>query len=130
VRYLGYVPDEDLPGLYAGAEALFYPSHYEGFGLPPVEMMACGGAAVVSTADAVSEVVGTHAPVIDPADVEGWRDAMHKTITDRDFLAPYRGRGILYAARFSWDRAAGQTIDVYRRVLGLDPTRSSSRCAA
>ena len=75
VRYLGYVADEDLPGLYAGAEALFYPSHYEGFGLPPVEMMACGGVCVVSTADAVQEIVGTHAPALEPTDLEGWRDA-------------------------------------------------------
>ena len=88
-RYLGYVADEDLPGLYAGAEALFYPSHYEGFGLPPVEMMACGGVCVVSTADAVQEIVGTHAPALEPTDLEGWRDALRRAISDRDYLAQY-----------------------------------------
>lgn len=129
-RYLGYVADEDLPGLYAGAEALFYPSHYEGFGLPPVEMMACGGAAVVSTADAVREVVGTHAPSLEPRDVAGWREAMRLSITDRDFLARYRVGGVAHAARFSWDHAAAMTLDVYRRVLGIAHTSVSLRRAA
>ena len=118
------------PGLYAGAEALFYPSHYEGFGLPPIEMMACGGAAVVSTADAVREVVGTQAPLLEPGDLAGWRDAMRRTITDREFLAQYRGRGVAHASRFSWDRAAEMTLDVYRRVLGISTQTSPSRRAA
>jgi glycosyltransferase involved in cell wall biosynthesis len=130
VRYLGYVADDDLPGLYAGAEGLFYPSHYEGFGLPPIEMMACGGAAVVSTADAVREVVGTQAPLLEPGDLAGWRDAMRRTITDREFLAQYRGRGVAHASRFSWDRAAEMTLDVYRRVLGISTQTSPSRRAA
>jgi alpha-1,3-rhamnosyl/mannosyltransferase len=118
VRYLGYVADEDLPGLYAGAEALFYPSFYEGFGLPPVEMMACGGAAVVSTADSVREVVGTAAPLLDPNDLPAWREAMRRAITDRDSLAPFRAAGPAHAARFSWDAAARQTRGVYEGVLG------------
>jgi glycosyltransferase involved in cell wall biosynthesis len=130
VRYLGYVADDDLPGLYAGAEALFYPSHYEGFGLPPIEMMACGGAAVVSTADAVREVVGTHAQLLDPTDLVGWREAMRRAIIDPNYLATFRGDGVAYAARFSWDRAAGRTLDVYRRVLGLTSSTVTSRCAA
>ncbi len=130
VRYLGYVADEDLPGLYAGAEALFYPSHYEGFGLPPVEMMACGGAAVVSTADAVREIVGTQAPLLDPNDLQGWREAMRLTITDRDFLAPYRRGTVAYASRFSWENAATKTLEVYRQVLGITSAANLSRRAA
>ena len=128
-RYLGYVADEDLPGLYAGAEALFYPSHYEGFGLPPVEMMACGGAAVVSTADAVREVVGTRAPVLDPADTAGWREAMRRVISDREYLAPYRAGGVAHAARFGWENAAGMTLRVYREVLGIKDAAESRRAA-
>jgi alpha-1,3-rhamnosyl/mannosyltransferase len=121
VRYLGYVADEDLPALYTGAEALFYPSHYEGFGLPPVEMMACGGAAVVSTADAVREVVGSNAPLLDPGDLAGWREAMRRAITDREFLAPYRRGSLANAARFSWPNAARQTFATYQTVLGQNP---------
>jgi alpha-1,3-rhamnosyl/mannosyltransferase len=131
VRYIGYVADDDLPGLYAGAEALFYPSHYEGFGLPPVEMMACGGAAVVSTADAVREVVGASAPIIEPGDLAGWRDALRRTITEPDYLDPYRRRGRAHASKFSWEEAARSTFEVYRRVLGLpaQPSSLSHRAA-
>lgn len=130
VRYLGYVADEDLPGLYAGAEALFYPSHYEGFGLPPIEMMACGGAAIVSTAAAIREVVGSQAPLIEPDDLVGWREAMRRTITDRDYLASYRRGAIAHASRFNWDSAATQTLAVYHAVLGMPTSRHSSRAAA
>ena len=130
VRYLGYVADEDLPAALRRGRGAFYPSHYEGFGLPPVEMMACGGADVVSTADAVREVVGTHAPLIEPGDLAGWRESMRRAITDRDYLAAYRGSGIAHAAHFSWDNAAEQTLDVYRRVLGSPPAAIPSRRAA
>jgi glycosyltransferase involved in cell wall biosynthesis len=138
VRYLGYVADDDLPGLYTGAEALFYPSHYEGFGLPPIEMMACGGAAVVSTAAAVREVVGPNAPLLEPGDLAGWREAMQRTITDRDYLAPYRQAARATAARFSWANAARLTFATYQAVLGLggpsaslgSPPRSDSDRAA
>jgi glycosyltransferase involved in cell wall biosynthesis len=129
-RYLGYVADEDLPGVYAGAEALFYPSHYEGFGLPPIEMMACGGACVVSTADAVREVVNRHALLLAPSDLAGWRDAMRRVITDREYLAGYRTGGRAHAARYTWDRAAAMTLDVYRRVLGIEIESATSRRAA
>jgi alpha-1,3-rhamnosyl/mannosyltransferase len=129
-RYLGYVADEDLPGLYAGAEALFYPSHYEGFGLPPIEMMACGGVCVVSTADAVREVVGRQALLLAPSDLAGWRDAMRRVITDREYLGQYRGGGLAHAARFSLDRAAAMTLDVYRLVLGQSASAAISRRAA
>ncbi|HSQ55611.1 MAG TPA: glycosyltransferase family 1 protein [Gemmata sp.] len=132
VRYLGYVADEDLPGLYAGAEALFYPSHYEGFGLPPVEMMACGGAAVVSTADSVREVVGTNALILEPGDLAGWRDAMRRTIADREFLSPYRRGALAQAAVFNWENAARQTFAIYQSVLGISPrsAATSTRAAA
>ncbi|MCE9563128.1 MAG: glycosyltransferase family 4 protein [Planctomycetes bacterium] len=130
VRYLGYVADEDLPGLYAGAEALFYPSHYEGFGLPPVEMMACGGAAVVSTAAAVREVVGTAAPLLDPNDLPAWRESMRQTIIDPASLAHFRTAGIANAKRFTWENAARQTHSVYQAVLGNTSGGRSTRAAA
>jgi len=131
VHYIGYVADDDLPGLYAGAEALFYPSHYEGFGLPPVEMMACGGAAIVSTADAVREVVGSNAPLIEPGDLAGWRDALRRVITNPSYLDPYRRSGRTHSAKFSWEQAARSTFEVYRQVLGLpvQPCSVSHRAA-
>jgi glycosyltransferase involved in cell wall biosynthesis len=124
VRYLGYIADEDLPALYGGALALLYPSFYEGFGLPPVEAMACGTTAIVSTADAVREVVGTQAIQIDPGDLSGWREAMSKAITDPDYLKPLRSGGIAHAAQFGWGRAAQTTLGVYRRILGMIPNHT------
>lgn len=127
VRYLGYVADEDLPGLYAGAVALLYPSHYEGFGLPPVEAMACGSAAIVSTAEAIREVVGSQAIQIEAVDVEGWRDAMRRAIADRSYLDRYRDGGMAHAARFTWEQSARTTLQVYRQVLDLEAPKPNRR---
>lgn len=128
--HLGYVPDADLPGLYAGAEALLYPSFYEGFGMPPVEAMACGTAAVTSTADAVREVVGRHALTIDANDFAGWRDALARAATDRDYLAEYRRRGPAHAATFTWSACARTVYGVYRKVLGTGEATAPARRAA
>lgn len=130
VRHLGYVADTDLPALYGGATGLVYPSHYEGFGLPPVEMMACGGAVIASTADAVREVCGRHAEFVAPLDVAGWRTAMHRLATDTDYRESLRRGGPAYAARFTWNRAAHLTGEVYRSVLGLARDRPVSSRAA
>jgi alpha-1,3-rhamnosyl/mannosyltransferase len=117
--HIGYVPDDDLPALYAGADALLYPSFYEGFGMPPVEAMACGTPAVTSTADAVREVVGRHALTLDPNDLAGWRDVLKRIAVDREFLSDYRRRGPAHAATFTWEACARVTYGVYRKVLGL-----------
>ena len=130
VRHLGYVADAELPALYCGAAGLVYPSHYEGFGLPPVEMMACGGAVIASTADAVREVCGRHADFVAPLDVAGWRDAMFRLATDADYREALRRGGTAYAAHFTWVRAAHETAAVYRSVLGLARDRPASTRAA
>jgi glycosyltransferase involved in cell wall biosynthesis len=93
-------------------------------------MMACGGVCVVSTADAVREVVGRQALLLAPSDLAGWRDAMRRVITDREYLAQYRGGGLAHAARFNLDRAAAMTLDVYRLVLGQSASSAISRRAA
>ncbi len=129
VLHIGYVPDADLPALYSGAAALLYPSFYEGFGMPPLEAMACGTAAVTSTAAAVREVVGSHALTIDPHDEAGWRNVLGRIAADPDFLADYRRRGSTHAATFTWEACAHRVHRVYRRVLGL-PEAIASRQAA
>ncbi len=117
VIHLGYTADEHLPGLYAGARALVYPSLYEGFGLPPLEMLAAGGAVICSTAAALREVVGPHAHLVDPHDLAGWRDALARAAADDDWLTTLRGGGRHWAARFTWDRCAAETAAVYRSLL-------------
>jgi alpha-1,3-rhamnosyl/mannosyltransferase len=117
--HIGYVPDGDLPALYSGAEALLYPTFYEGFGMPPVEAMACGTPAVTSTADAVREVVGSSALVLDPNDLDSWRSALARIAAEPEFLADYRRRGPAHAATFTWDACARVVHGVYRKVLGL-----------
>ncbi len=134
VIHIGYVSDADLPALYAGATALLYPSHYEGFGLPPVEMLAAGGCVVASTATAVREVMGTHAHFVEPLDAAGWREAMRRVITEPDFADQLRRGGVEHAGRFTWERAAASTFAAYERVLGVArPTPApapSARAAA
>ena len=128
--HLGYVEDADLPGILAGADALLYPSYYEGFGLPPVEMLACGGAVVASTADALKEMVGGFAPLLAPADLEGWRDVMRRVALREE---PPRdvGKGMAHAGRFTWTAAAAKTVAVYERVLGIAaPANTETRRAA
>jgi glycosyltransferase involved in cell wall biosynthesis len=117
VVHFGYASDAELPALYAGATALLYPSFYEGFGLPPVEMLAGGGAVIASTAAAVREVVGRHALLLDPLDFEGWRDAMSRIIREPGCLDECRRGGIQHARQFTWSRAANRTLGVYRTVL-------------
>lgn len=117
--HLGYVDDADLPCLYSGAAALLYPSFYEGFGLPPVEMLACGGGVIASTVAAVREVVGGHAVLLDPHDLESWRDAMRRVTTEADYLDEATRSGVAHAHGFSWEAAARGTLTVYRRVLGI-----------
>jgi alpha-1,3-rhamnosyl/mannosyltransferase len=118
VVHLGYAAEADLALLFNGARALAYPSFYEGFGLPPMEMLACGGAVLASTAGAVAETVGGQAHLIDARDLDGWRAALLRVATDDDWWAQLR-RGAAAAARpFTWERCAAETLAVYRHVAG------------
>jgi alpha-1,3-rhamnosyl/mannosyltransferase len=118
VIHLGYLAEEHLPLLYNGARALVYPSLYEGFGLPPLEMMACGGAVLASTAGSVAEVVGPCGQLLDPADEDAWRQAMQRVITDDDWRRQLCDGVRLWASPFTWQRSAQETVRTYRRVLG------------
>jgi alpha-1,3-rhamnosyl/mannosyltransferase len=124
VQLLGYTADRLLPGVFAGARALVYPSFYEGFGLPPLEILACGGAVLSSTAEALREVVSRHAHFIEPLDLDGWRDALARAIRDDDWLRGLRAGGRERAARFGWRRCAAETAAVYRSVLA--PVRQAA----
>jgi alpha-1,3-rhamnosyl/mannosyltransferase len=119
VLHLGYVDDADLPTLYNGARALVFPSLYEGFGLPPVEMLACGGVVLASTAGAVAEMVRGQGHLIAAEDEDGWRAALLRVITDEEWFQSLR-RGAVDAARpYTWENCARATLGVYRKVCGL-----------
>jgi alpha-1,3-rhamnosyl/mannosyltransferase len=118
VRRLGYVSEDDLAVLYNGARALAYPSLYEGFGLPPVEMLACGGAVLASTAPALAETLGGQAHLIEPLDVAGWRQALLRVCTDDDWWRCLRLGAVEAARPYTWERCAADTLRVYRALAG------------
>jgi glycosyltransferase involved in cell wall biosynthesis len=110
-RFTGYVDDDALPELYAAARVFAYPSLYEGFGIPPLEAMACGTPVVASTAGALPEVLGDAALLVEPHDVDALSQALAAAAQDHGEL---RRRGLARAAEFTWARTAEQTWQVYQ----------------
>ncbi len=117
IRFLGRVPSEHLVYLYNAARLLVHPSFYEGFGLPPLEAMTCGTPTIVSNVSALPEVVGDAAILVDPHDIDGLTVAMWRVLTDEDLRTSLITKGLKRASLFSWERAAQETLNVYRRVV-------------
>jgi glycosyltransferase involved in cell wall biosynthesis len=131
VRWLGYVEERLFPSLYSGARALLFPTFYEGFGMPAVEMMACGGAVIASTAEALAEVAhGSAAHLIDARDEDGWRAAMVRACTDEAWLESVSRGSVEHAGRFTWERCAELTLAAYRTTLGRRTPGVSARQGA
>ncbi len=107
------VPDADGPLLYQGSTIFAFPSRYEGFGLPPLEAMACGAPVVCSNASSLPEVVGEAALCVDPDDVGGWAAAICRLLRHEALQDRLRARGLEQAQRFSWERVARETVQVY-----------------
>ena len=116
-RALGYVAEEHLPGLYAGALALAMPSLYEGFGLPCLEAMACGTPVVAADRAALPETCGTAAVLADPEDPLAFADAVLAAATDDDLRERLRAAGLERARAYSWDRSARLTDDLLGVLL-------------
>lgn len=114
VLFLGYVPDEDLPTLYSRADLFAYLSLYEGFGLPPLEAMACGAPVIVSDVSSLPEVVGEAGVLVSPRDVGVIASEFVRVLSDRDLRATMRERGFARARLFSQERFVQQTLEVYR----------------
>jgi glycosyltransferase involved in cell wall biosynthesis len=109
IRFLEYVPPDDLPALYVGAELFVYPSLYEGFGIPPLEAMACGVPVITSHTSSLPEVVGEAAIQVAPSNTSALRDHMLRLLQDQDLRVWYSRSGRVQAGKFSW-QAFGRAI--------------------
>ena len=116
VHLTGFVPDQLLPALYSGAKAFVYPSLYEGFGLPPLEAMACGTPVIVSNTTSLPEVVGNAGLRVDPLNVEQIADAIQRLVTNNNLHQSLQKKGLERAKLFSWDKTAASTWNVLREV--------------
>jgi glycosyltransferase involved in cell wall biosynthesis len=116
VCFLGSVPNQELAYLYNAARVFALPSFYEGFGLTPLEAMATGTPVVVSNVSSLPEVVGDAGILIDPNDVEAWTVALHRVLTEDALYAEMSEKGLKRSQKFSWDRAARETLQVYKKV--------------
>lgn len=117
IRRLGYVPQTDLPALYAGAFAFAYPSLYEGFGLPVLEAMASGVPVLTSDRSSLPEVAGDAALLVNPEDSDALAAGLERLLTDDCWRSLAVERGLQQARQFSWDRCIEETVAVYRMAL-------------
>ena len=117
VHVIGGLDAAELPAVYNLARVLAHPAWYEGFGLPPLEAMACGTPVIVAGTSSLPEVVGDAGMVVEAGDADAWREALERVIGDTDLAADMKRSGILHAARFSWPRAAGATWGAIDRAI-------------
>jgi|Deesub1362A_J573_1020465.scaffolds.fasta_scaffold03662_2 glycosyltransferase involved in cell wall biosynthesis len=117
VYLTGYVPDEYLPALYSGALAFVYVSLYEGFGLPPLEAMACGTPVVTSNITSLPEVVGNAAILVNPYDIRDITDGIYELIRNDALREELKSKGMERAKQFTWDRTAALTWEVLKAVM-------------
>jgi glycosyltransferase involved in cell wall biosynthesis len=115
---LGYVSNTDLAGLYNLATLFIYPSFYEGYGMPPVEAMACGCPVITSSVSSLPEVCGDAAYYVDPYDVNSIADGIYKVITDENLRMSLSQKGLANAARFSWAKSAQEHLKLFEEIAG------------
>jgi glycosyltransferase involved in cell wall biosynthesis len=116
IRVLGFVSDAELPTLYRAADAFVYPSLYEGFGMPPIEAMACGCPVISSTRGALAEVVGEAASLINPEDIDDISSTLASMAGSLELRKTWRKAGLAQAKKFNWQRTAQETLAVCERV--------------
>ncbi len=113
----GFVTDDDLVALYSATACLVFPSLYEGFGLPPLEAMACGAPVVASNRSSIPEVVGDAGILVDATDADDIADGIERVVLSKDTAADLRRRGVERARQFTWDRCAQLTVAVYHEAV-------------
>ena len=118
LHHLDSVDPDELPAIYNLARILAHPAWYEGFGLPPLEAMACGTPVIVSDRSSLPEVVDDAGLVVPADEPDAWRKELERLIGDTDLAADLRHRGILRAAQFSWPRAARMTWQAIDDAIG------------
>jgi glycosyltransferase involved in cell wall biosynthesis len=119
VIFPGFVAEEDLPAFYQMATIFCFPSVYEGFGLPPLEALSSGCTVVCSNASSLPEVVGDAGLLVTPTDTPGITEALRRVLSDEDLCRDLRQRGPIQAQKFSWERAAEQTLALYKKVMPI-----------
>lgn len=119
LRRLGRLPESELVAVFQAARVFVYPSVYEGFGLPPLEAMACGVPTLVSNASSLSEIVADAGIRIDASDTVAWAHAIRQVLRDRPLAEDLRGRALERAAAFSWSRAAAAMRSIFERAVAL-----------
>jgi glycosyltransferase involved in cell wall biosynthesis len=124
IRFLGYMPNEDMPQFYAGAQAFLFPTLYEGFGLPPVEAMACGAPVISSDAPAMPEVLGDAAILESLTNVERFADAIRSVLVNENLRETLRDKGIRRAATFRYEHSAKQLLEIFEQPV---PTGTNAR---
>ena len=117
LRYLGFVPEDDLPALYAGARLFVYPSSYEGFGLPVIEAMASGVPVLSSDRSCLPEITSGAAKFFNPDDAENFITSLEEALTDFTWQQKTISRGLQVSARYNWDECAERTAAVYKVAI-------------
>jgi len=113
-----WIVEADMPAVYSACSCFVFPSLYEGFGLTPLEAMACGAPVVCSNVGAIFEAVGIAGLQVDPTDVDRMSAAIVRVLTSRELANDYRQRGLAHVRRFAWDRVAAETSALYAEVTG------------
>lgn len=116
VIFTGHMPEEIIVELYNAADLFVFPSLYEGFGLPPLEAMACGTPVITSNASSLPEVVGDAGLMVDPHDIQGLKDAMNAILSNLDLRIEMVKKGLNRSKEFTWKKCALKTMNVYKEV--------------
>lgn len=125
VRFIGHVDEADKPGLYRGAACFVFPSRYEGFGLPVLEAMACGTPVISTSAGSLAEIAGDAAYLVSPDDARSIGAAIIATIVQENLADDLREKGLAQAAKFSWEKTARETVNVYEEGMGKRETKGN-----